>query len=132
MKAMLAALILVVFTLLPPAQAQQPARLPRIGFLIPVGSGSAGPSAAAFRQGLAGVGYVDGQNVVIEQRSAEGKFERFPELAAELAGLKVDVVALIGAVTARAVKKVVTNIPTVFVIVVDPVADGVVANARAT
>ena len=74
------------------------------------------------------LGYVDGQNIVIEPRFAEGQYERFPGLLAELVGLKVDVLAVTGAVTARAAKKAVTDLPVVFSVVVDPVADGVVAS----
>jgi putative ABC transport system substrate-binding protein len=82
----------------------------------------------AFRQGLANLGYVDGQNIVIEPRFAEGHYERFPELFADLVRLKVDVLVVTGAVTARAAKKAVTDIPIVFSVVVDPVADNVVAS----
>jgi putative ABC transport system substrate-binding protein len=107
---------------------QQAAKIPRVGFLAP--GAPAGAPTEAFRQGLAKLGYVDGQNIVIEGRFAEGQFERFPQLAADLTGLKVDVIAMVGAVTARAAQKVVTDIPLVFTIVVDPVADDVVANSE--
>jgi putative ABC transport system substrate-binding protein len=76
--------------------------------------------------GAAELGYVEGRNVVIEPRFAEGQLERLPELVAELVHLKVDVLAVTGAVTARAAKKAVTDIPIVFAVVVDPVADNVV------
>ena len=74
-----------------PAQAQQPKKIPRIGVLI------GGPAAArlydeVFRQGLRELGYVEGQNVVLELRDAEAKAERLPDLAAELVRLKVDVI----------------------------------------
>ena|SRR5205809_7102422 len=74
------------------AQAQQPTKVPRIGFL-----GTASPSTIsarleAFRQGLRELGYVEGKSIVIEWRSAEGKLDRFPALAAELVSLKVDVI----------------------------------------
>ena len=88
---------------------QQAAKIPRVGFLAP--GAPAGAPTEAFRQGLAKLGYVDGQNIVIEGRFAEGQFERFPQIAADLAGLKVDVIAMVGAVTARAAQKVVTDIP---------------------
>ena len=82
----------------------------------------------AFRDGLANLGYVEGRDIIIEPRFAEGRLERLPELAAELVRLNVDVIALAGAVTARAAKKATTNIPIVFAVVVDPVADDVVAS----
>jgi len=101
-------------------------KIARVGFLTTLGRSS--PTTGAFQGGLAELGYVENQNIVIEPRFAEGQYERFPELTAELVRLKVDVIALLGAVTARAVKKIVTEIPIVFAVVVDPVADKVVAN----
>ena len=107
-----------------PLELQQAPKIPRVGFLAPQGRSL--PLFDAFRQGLAELGYVEGKNVVIESRFAEGQYERFPQLFAELVGLKVDVLVVTGAVTARAAKKAVTDIPIVFAIVVDPVADNVV------
>src|SRR5712692_5153273 len=73
------------------AEAQQAAKVARIGYLA--GSPAGGPHLPeAFRQGLRDLGYVEGRNVVIEYRDAEGKLERFPALAAELVALKVDVI----------------------------------------
>jgi putative ABC transport system substrate-binding protein len=117
-------LVLVTGAVLAPCQTQQPAKVPRVGFLAPQGRSL--PLLDAFRQGLADLGYVEGRNVVIEPRFAEGQYERFPELIGELVGLKVDVLAVTGAVTARAAKKAATDIPIVFTVVVDPVADNVV------
>jgi putative tryptophan/tyrosine transport system substrate-binding protein len=108
----------------PLANAEDTAKIPRIGFLNPLDR--AAPHFEAFRQGLADLGYVEGQNVVIEARFAEGQYERFPALLAELVASKVDIIAVTGAVTARAAKKAATGIPIVFAVVVDPVADGVV------
>jgi len=116
--------ILALGVVLAPAEAQQPAKIPRVGFLAPQGRSL--PLFDAFRQGLADLGYVEGRNVVIEPRFAEGQYERFPDLFAELLRLKVDVIVVTGAVTARAAKKAVTDIPIVFAVVVDPVADNVV------
>ncbi len=116
---------LAVGTFLPPAEAQQATRVPRIGFVAPQGRSL--PLFDAFREGLSEVGYVDGQNVVIEPRFAEGHYERFPEIFADLARLKVDVLAVTGAVTARAAMKSGPDVPVVFSVVVDPVADKVVA-----
>lgn len=106
------------------AEAQQAMKIPRIGFLAPQGRSL--PLFDGFRQGLAELGYVDGQNVIIEPRFAEGHYERFPEIFAELLRLKVDVLVVTGAVTVRAAKKAVTDVPIVFAVVVDPVADKVV------
>ncbi len=124
MKTMFMAVILTSGVALAPAQAQQSAKMPRVGFLAPQGRSL--PLFEAFQKGLSEHGYVAGRNVVIESRFAEGQLERLPELAAELAHLKVDVLAVTGAVTARAAKKTVTDIPIVFAVVVDPVADNVV------
>ncbi|MGF6965806.1 putative ABC transport system substrate-binding protein [Paraburkholderia sp. WC7.3g] len=100
------------------------ARIPRVGFLSPVARSS--PSFEAFREGLADLGYVEGRNVVIESRFAEGQYEKFPQLAAELLRLDVDLIAVLGAVTARAARKAAPDTPIVFAVVVDPVADHVV------
>jgi putative ABC transport system substrate-binding protein len=105
-------------------EAQQAARISRVGFLAPQGRSL--PLFGAFQKGLEDLGYVEGKNIVIEPRFAEGQPERLPELVAELIRLKVDVLAVTGAVTARAAKKAVTDIPIVFAVVVDPVADNVV------
>ena len=119
-------LMLSLGFLLPPSEAQQVSRIPRVGFVAPQGRSL--PLFDAFRQGLVKLGYVDGQNILIEPRFAEGHYERFPDIFAELVGLKVDVLAVTGAVTARAAKKAVSDIPLVFSVVVDPVRDNVVAN----
>jgi putative ABC transport system substrate-binding protein len=108
----------------PLASAEDTAKIPRIGFLNPLDR--AAPHFEAFRQGLADLGYVEGRNVVIEARFAEGQYDRFPTLLAELVASKVDIIAVTGAVTARAAKKAATGIPIIFAVVVDPVADGVV------
>jgi len=113
------------------SDAQQPAKIPRVGFLAPSPSPTSAaphPGLQAFRQGLSGLGYVEGRDFIIEARFAEGRVERLPELATELVRLNVDVIAVVGAVTARAAKNATTNIPIVFVMVVDPVADNVVAS----
>ena len=117
-------LLMALGAVLVPAEAQQAADTARIGFLAPQGRSL--PLFDAFRQGLAEVGYVEGRNVVIESRFAEGQYDRFPELFAELLRLRVDVVVVTGAVTARAARKAVSDIPIVFAVVVDPVTDNVV------
>lgn len=108
------------------SSAQDALAMARVGFLAPQGRSL--PLFDAFRQGLADLGYVEGKNVVIEARFAEGRYERFPDLFAELAGLKLDVIVVTGAVTARAAIKAVSGVPIVFAVVVDPVADHVVSN----
>jgi putative tryptophan/tyrosine transport system substrate-binding protein len=96
------------------AEAQQTAKVPRIGYL----SANLAPNPhlrEAFRQGLRDLGYVEGRNLVIEYRDAEGKFERLPALAAELVALKVDVILAGGPLQARAAKQATKTIPIVFV-----------------
>ena len=86
------------------AEGQQAAKIPRIGFLGP--TLAANPHMIeAFLQGLRDLGYVEGRNVVIEYRSAEGKLERYPALVAELLGLKVDVIFVPGTPAALAAKR---------------------------
>jgi ABC transporter substrate binding protein len=101
-----------------------PAKIPRVGFLAPQGRSL--PLLERIPASLADLGYVDGRNVVIEPRFAEGQYKRFPELIAELVRLKVDVLTVTGAVTARAAKKAVADIPLIFTVVVNPVADNLV------
>ena len=79
-----------------PAAAQQPARIPRIGILIGASASCFSARVEAFRQRLRELGYVEGKNIVIEYRYAEGKLERLPDLAAELVRLKVDVIVTAG------------------------------------
>jgi putative ABC transport system substrate-binding protein len=108
-------------------RAQQRA-MPVIGYLA---NGSPGPSAplvAAFRQGLSDTGYVDGQNVAIEYRWAEGRYDRLPALTADLVGRKVDVIAATAAPSILAAKTATSTIPIVFMSGPDPVAAGFVAS----
>jgi putative ABC transport system substrate-binding protein len=109
------------------AEAQQAAKIARIGYLTP--NLAAFPHLQeAFRQGLRDLGYVEGGNVVIEYRDAEGKFERLPTLAAELVALKVDVIVAPGTPQALAAKQTTRTLPIVFAAVADPVASGVVTS----
>ncbi|TMK76167.1 MAG: ABC transporter substrate-binding protein [Actinobacteria bacterium] len=108
------------------AEAQQAAKVARIGYLS--GNLASGPHLPeAFRQGLRELGYVEGRNVVIEYRDAEGKFERLPALAAELVALKVDVILAGGILSGRAAKRATRTIPIVFV-AADPVGSGLVTS----
>ena len=110
------------------AEAQQPAKIPRIGFLFR-GSLSANPvRIEAFRQGLRELGYVEGKNIIIESRYAEGKLDRLPALAAELVRLKVDVIVTAGPPSTRAAKEATTTIPIVMTNDPDPVGSGFVAS----
>jgi putative ABC transport system substrate-binding protein len=110
------------------AQAQQPKKVPRIGFLSG-GSPTTSPARyEVFRQRLRELGYVEGNNIVIEYRWAEGKLDRFPALAAELVRLKVDVIVTWGPTATHSAKEVTNTIPIVMANDADPVASGVVAN----
>ena len=109
-------------------QAQQSAKVPRIGFL-----GAAYPSTnaarmEAFRQGLRELGYVEGKNIIIEYRWAEGKTERLPDLAAELVRLKVDIIVTAGPAATRPAKEATSTIPIVMAFDNDPVGSGFVAS----
>ncbi len=111
----------------PAAEAQQAGKVYRIGFLF---FGSRGPSREldTFRQGLRELGYIEGQNIVIEYRFASGRAERLPELAAELARLKPDVLVTPGTPASLGAKQATTTIPIVFAGVADAVGAGLIAN----
>src|SRR5215470_1772792 len=93
------------------AHAQQPKRVPRIGFLSSRSADAEKSRLAAFQQGLRGLGYEEGKNILIEQRYAEGNFDRLPELAAELVRLNVDVLVTTGTPAADAAKNATKTIP---------------------
>ena len=106
------------------ARAQQ--KMPVIGFL---GNYPGAPAVAGFNQGLRGLGYTEGRNILIEYRWAEGKPERFPALAAELVALKVDVIMSAGGTLgALAAKRATTTLPIVFGAAGNPVAEGLVTS----
>jgi putative ABC transport system substrate-binding protein len=110
------------------ARAQQPGKVYRIGFL---GNSTAALEAnlvGPFRDGLRDRGYVEGRDIVIEYRWADGRYERFPALIAELIALKVDAIVTAGTPASLAVKNATTTIPLVMVAVGDPVATGLVAS----
>ena len=126
MKTVLASVALALVMSAVPVVAQTTEKIPKVGFLSPGAPG--GVTLQIFRQGLAKLGYVEGQHVLIEPRFADGEFSRFPQLTEELVGQGVDAIAMVGAVTARAAKAKVTDIPLVFAIVVDPVAERILTN----
>ena len=107
------------------ATAQKPTRVPRIGHLSIFGASA---RIEAFRQGLRELGYTEGNNINFEFRSAEGKLERLPDLAAELVRLKVDIIVTAGAPSARAAQGATATIPIVMMQVGDPVGSGFVAS----
>ena len=117
------ALILTTFHLV---GAQQPKKVVRIGFLATSSASFVSTRIETFRQGLRELGYVEGKNIVIEYRFADGKNDRLPELAGELVSLKVDVI--VTTPNASAAKNATKAIPVVFVAAGDPVAQGVVAS----
>jgi putative ABC transport system substrate-binding protein len=111
-----------------PSQAQQPTKVPRIGSLYAGTPSTQSARIEAFRQGLRDVGYVEGKNIVIEYRWAEGKFDRLPALVAELVRLKVDIIVTGGGPATRAAKEATSTIPIVMTNDADPVARGIVAS----
>jgi putative tryptophan/tyrosine transport system substrate-binding protein len=109
------------------AKSQQPQKLHRLGLLLAL-SPDESADIHAFRQGLAALGYVEGKNITIEYRYAEGKLDRLPALAAELVGLKVDVIVALSPPSAHAAKNATKTIPIVMRSTDDPVSTGLIAS----
>jgi putative ABC transport system substrate-binding protein len=130
MPTILAFCILTLLTLVvfQPAAAQQRAAVPRIGYLIGSTLSAMAARNDAFRQGLRELGYVEGDNIMIEWRSADGKFDRLPALAAELVRLKVEVIVSAGPAVTRPLKQATSTIPIVMGQDTDPVDSGFVAS----
>jgi len=117
----------MLFALCLPADAQQPTKIPRIGFV----SGSGNPKTPgalveAFRQGLRDLGYIEGKNILVEYRYVEGGLDRVPAVVAELVQLKVDVLVATFTIAIRAAKQSTKTIPIIMVSATDPVATGFV------
>jgi putative tryptophan/tyrosine transport system substrate-binding protein len=110
------------------AEAQQPKKVPQIGYLHAASASSVAARTEAFREGLRELGYVEGKNILIEYRYAEGKFDRLPVLAAELVRLKVDVIVTTAPLPTRAAKEATVTIPIVMMQDRDPVGTGFVAS----
>ena len=110
------------------ARAQQPAKTPRIGFLVAGTAASISTRVDAFRQGLRERGYVEGKTIVVEYRYGEGKVDRLSEQAAELVKLKVNVIVTAGSQATRPAKEATTTIPIVMAQDNDPVGSGFVAS----
>jgi putative ABC transport system substrate-binding protein len=111
-----------------PAEGQSDAKVYRIGVLETVAAASNVANLSAFRQGLRELGYVEGQNFVIEYRSADGRSERLANLASELVRLKVDVIVTRGTPAALSAKQATTTIPIVMASSGEPAAEGIVAS----
>ena len=122
-----AVLVLAVLSWSQPARAQSTKSV-RIGFLGPNSAASTSARMDSLRAGLRELGYVEGKNLVIESRWADGNYDRLPELATELVALKVDLILTSGTPGARAAKSATTTIPIILVTSGDPVAFGLVAS----
>jgi len=109
-----------------PAEAQVPKKIPLVGFIVPGSPSSYAARIEAFQQSLRDLGYVEGKNINIEYRYAEGKFDRVPDLAAEMVRLKVDMIVTGDTPAIQAVKKTTTTIPIVMGNVADAIAAGLV------
>jgi ABC-type uncharacterized transport system substrate-binding protein len=125
-----AVLVIILAVFLSPhvIEAQQPEKVYRIGYLDQGSTAGGKPYLDAFRQGLRDLGWVEGRNVALEVRFAEGKTDRLPALAAELVRLKVDVIATSSTPAALAAKRATTTIPIVIGFAADPVGSGIVTS----
>jgi putative ABC transport system substrate-binding protein len=121
-------LITALLHTVPPADAQQAGKVPRIGFLDNSTASGIAVLLEAFRQELIKLGWIEGKNITIEYRFAEQKVERLPELAADLVRLKVDVIVTSGGPTPLAAKGATSTIPIVMTSFPDPVGAGLIAS----
>ena len=126
-KTAVSLIIALVFFLFHQAEAQQPAKMPRIGLIYSSGNAeNPWPLFDAFRQGLQALGYVEGKNILLEHRYGEGRLDRMPALLTDLVQDKVDVIVATNNVAISAAQKATKTIPIVIVTSVDPVAAGYV------
>jgi putative ABC transport system substrate-binding protein len=121
-------LIVAVFAAPLVGEAQQPGKVPRVGFLGPRSRSDGAPFLDAFLQGLRALGWVEGQNIAIEYRFAEGRLDRLADLAADLVRLKVDIILAASTPPAVAAKSATRTIPIVMATSADPVELGLVAS----
>jgi putative ABC transport system substrate-binding protein len=122
-------LLITVLLITGLVEAQQPPKkISRVGFLIASSASSQVPRLEAFKRGMRELGYVEGQNIIIEIRSGEGKAELLPKAATELVNLKVDVIVSGGTTSTRALKQATSTIPIVMTLEGDPVGDGLAAS----
>jgi putative ABC transport system substrate-binding protein len=129
MKAIFVFICLLLAVFLPAGSpAQQPAKIPRIAYLAASSASAQAPRLDRFRQSLRDLGYVEGKSIFIESRFADGKLDRLPALAAELVGLRVDVIVTAGPTATRPAKEATVTIPIVMTLDSDPVGDGFVAS----
>jgi len=119
---------IMLFALCFSADAQQPTKIPRIGFLIASSSSANSARIAAFQHGLRELGYMEGKNIVFDYRYADGKLDRLPGLIAELLGLNVEVIITGGPADTRAARKATSTIPIVMMFDNDPVGNGFVTS----
>jgi putative ABC transport system substrate-binding protein len=110
------------------SQAQSAAHVPRLGLLIPSSVSAVASRLEAFRHGLRDLGYVEGRNIILEYRFADGQADRLPALVAELVRLPIDVLVVDGTVALRAAQHATTTIPIVMAVSGDPVGEGLVAS----
>jgi putative ABC transport system substrate-binding protein len=122
------ALCAMLLALSSSAEAQQPTKVPRIGYLIVPALSANAAHIEALRQGLRELGYIEGKNIVIERRSAEGKLDRLPLLAPELVRLKVEIIVSAGPTATRLAKEATVTIPIIMAQDTDPVGNGFVAS----
>ena len=118
----------MLFALSFSVEAQQPKKTPRIGLLISASTAETAPYIEAFRQRLRELGYIEGKNVVLEIRGGDAKYDRLSDIAAELVGLRVDIIVAGGNPAVRAAMKATSTIPIVMRTAVDPVEAGFIAS----
>ena len=121
-------LCVMLFALCASVLAQQTRKVYRVGYLVPGASVDASPAIEAFRRGLQALGYVEGQNIVVELRFSKGDAGQFPEFAAELVRLKVDCIVTLGLPAIRSAKQATSTIPIVMNVADDPVQMGLIAS----